>query len=109
MPRYGLLIDYDYCTGCHTCEVACQQEHNFPAGKTGIIVTEHVYQSHDRVRVDHQPFVTALCDLCAKRVRAGEPPACVKHCQSQCMQYGSVAALARAMEERPKQMLVTPG
>lgn len=23
--RSGLLIDYKYCTGCHTCEVACQK------------------------------------------------------------------------------------
>ncbi|MFC1640021.1 4Fe-4S binding protein [Gemmatimonadota bacterium] len=22
-PEYGLLIDYEYCTGCHACEVAC--------------------------------------------------------------------------------------
>ena len=28
MARYGILVDYDYCTGCHTCEVACQQEHD---------------------------------------------------------------------------------
>jgi serine/threonine protein kinase len=27
MARYGLLIDYEYCTGCHSCEVACQMEH----------------------------------------------------------------------------------
>lgn len=23
---YGLLIDYDYCTGCHSCETACKME-----------------------------------------------------------------------------------
>ena len=36
MTEYGLLIDYHYCTGCLSCEVACQQEHNHPAGKSGI-------------------------------------------------------------------------
>ena len=35
MARYAILIDYDYCTGCHTCEVACQQEHDYPAGTRG--------------------------------------------------------------------------
>ena len=46
MPsKNGLLIDYQYCTGCHTCEVACQQEHNYPAGKFGITVTEHILET----------------------------------------------------------------
>ena len=22
--RNGLLIDYEFCTGCHSCEVACR-------------------------------------------------------------------------------------
>jgi len=26
--RYGLVIDLDRCTGCLTCVVACQTEHN---------------------------------------------------------------------------------
>ena len=43
MAKYGLLINYDYCTGCHSCEVACQQEHDFPEDKCGIKVTEYVY------------------------------------------------------------------
>ncbi|MFC1869525.1 hypothetical protein ACFL0H_15530 [Thermodesulfobacteriota bacterium] len=45
MAKNGLLIDYNYCTGCHSCEIACQQEHDFPAGKNGIIVTEHLYEN----------------------------------------------------------------
>jgi len=32
MPRNGLLIEYGYCTGCHACEVACKQEHNYSEG-----------------------------------------------------------------------------
>ena len=34
MAEYGLLIDYNYCTGCQSCEVACQQEHTHPVGQT---------------------------------------------------------------------------
>ena len=34
----GLLIDYEYCTGCHTCEVACAQEYDWPAGMCGMRV-----------------------------------------------------------------------
>ena len=24
-PQYGLLIDYEYCTGCYACRVACSR------------------------------------------------------------------------------------
>ena len=24
MAQQGLLIDYEFCTGCHTCEMACK-------------------------------------------------------------------------------------
>ena len=36
MPKYGLLIDYEFCTGCRACELACKQEHNRPDGERGI-------------------------------------------------------------------------
>ena len=38
--RYGLLIDYEYCTGCHACVVACSQEHNWSDGMVGMKVME---------------------------------------------------------------------
>jgi len=42
MARKALFIEYDYCTGCHACEVACKQEHNFSGGMCGIQVQEVV-------------------------------------------------------------------
>ena len=39
-PEYGLLIDYEYCTGCHSCEVACAQEYKHEPGVRGIKVFE---------------------------------------------------------------------
>ena len=41
-PEYGLLIDYEYCTGCYTCQVACAQEYQWPAGMAGIQIIEVV-------------------------------------------------------------------
>ncbi len=41
-PENGLLIDYEYCTGCYACQVACAQEHQWPAGMGGIRVQEIV-------------------------------------------------------------------
>ena len=38
MATYGLLIDYEYCTNCGSCQVSCKEEHGYPVGKTGIAV-----------------------------------------------------------------------
>ena len=109
MSKNGLLIHYDYCTGCHTCEVACQQEHDFPVGKCGIQVTEYVYAADKKpVAVDYLPFPTELCDLCINRYNQGEEPACVKHCQSFCMAFGPLDRLVKQMEDLPRTVLFAP-
>ena len=108
MAKKGLLINYDYCTGCHTCEVACKQEHGYPAGRWGIMVKDLTRETVDKVQVDFLPFPTDLCDLCARRTAAGEKPACVKHCMAACMSYGEVSELARLMETTPKSVLFVP-
>ena len=32
MSKYALIIDYKYCTGCHSCEMACKVEKNLKIG-----------------------------------------------------------------------------
>ena len=108
MARNGLFIEYEWCTGCHACEVACKQEHNYTGGMVGIVVNEMVTQGPDKVHVDYMPVTTRFCDLCAERTARGEPPACVKHCQAICMQYGPVAKLAKAAEAKPRSVIFAP-
>ncbi len=109
MSRYGLLIDYEYCTGCHTCEVACKQEHDYPVGKRGIKVQEVVLENlKGRISIDYVPFPTELCNLCAHRIAKGERPACVHHCQAGCMKAGTVDELAKELEKKGKQVLFLP-
>ena len=36
----GILINYEFCTGCHSCEVACKKHLGLPAGEFGIKLTE---------------------------------------------------------------------
>ena len=40
MAKYGLLVDAQWCSGCHSCEIACQMEHGLPVGQTGIKVVK---------------------------------------------------------------------
>ena len=109
MSRRGLLVEYEYCTGCHSCEVACKQEHDYPVGKGGIHLNEIVIELPDGgLRIDFIPFPTAYCDLCPSRIKNRESPACVKHCQSSCMHFGTITELAVLMEKTPHAVLFTP-
>ena len=75
MTHYGLLIDNEYCTGCHSCEVACKNEHDLPLGQWGIKVLElGPWKLMDGKHWEYRyvPVPTSYCDLCADRVEAGE-------------------------------------
>ena len=39
VKEYNLFVEAEKCVGCHTCEVACKQEHDFPDGARCIRVT----------------------------------------------------------------------
>jgi Fe-S-cluster-containing dehydrogenase component len=108
MEKYGLLIDYHYCTGCHTCEVACQQEHNYSSGQFGVTVTEYILKNKDGLSIDYVPFFTDLCNLCLHRVKEGKKPACVKHCLARCITHGPLSQLLPMVEEQPKRVLYSP-
>jgi Fe-S-cluster-containing dehydrogenase component len=108
-PEHGLLIDYEYCTGCHTCEVACDQEHGWEAGMSGMKVIEVVQKlPNDKAYLAFVPFPTELCVLCAGRTRQGLQPACVQHCMAACMKYGRLEDLVKEMSEKPRQVLWAP-
>jgi Fe-S-cluster-containing dehydrogenase component len=110
MSKLGLLIDYEYCTNCHTCEVGCKVEREIPDGKWGIKVFEvGPWQiDDDHWQLVFVPVPTDLCDLCASRTAKGKKPTCVHNCYSQCMVYGPVEELAKELEKKPRQVLFVP-
>ncbi|MCL1846525.1 MAG: oxidoreductase [Coriobacteriia bacterium] len=111
MSKQGLLIDYEYCSGCHSCEVACRKELGLSVGEWGIkIATIGPWQHDDESwEWNHIPIPTKLCDLCADRVAQGKKPACVHHCLAFCMEYGTVEELSKKMEEKgTKVFMVLP-
>ena len=107
---YGLLIDYEYCTNCGSCQVSCKEEHNYPVGKTGIAVhADGPWKiDDDNWNFNYWPLPTDLCDLCADRTAKGREPICVHHCLANVMYYGPVEELVKKLEVKPKQMLVVP-
>ena len=108
--RYGLLIDYQYCTGCHSCEVACQKELGLKIGEFGITVKQDGPRKLPNGRWEYKyiPVPGLLCNLCEERVALGKRPTCVHHCQSQCMAYGTVDELAEKLKVKPMQVLFVP-
>ena len=90
MSRNGILVDYQYCTGCYSCEVACQAEHELPLEQWGVKVMQNgpwpIREADgtptDRFVYDFIPSFTRICDLCAARQAKGKLPSCVFHCLS---------------------------
>jgi anaerobic dimethyl sulfoxide reductase subunit B (iron-sulfur subunit) len=110
MSTKALLINYMYCTGCHSCETACKTEHGLPTGQWGIKLAQAGPWQIDETtwQYDYIPMPTDQCDLCAERVAAGKWPACVHHCQSLAMEYGDLEDLAKKAEGRPKTAIFVP-
>ena len=94
--RYGILVDFEYCSGCHACEVACKTEHDMPRGDFGIKILQDGprQNSNGRWEYEYLPLPTSLCDLCAERVAIGKLPTCVHHCQAGVLVYGTLSELA---------------
>lgn len=100
MAKIGLLIDYKWCTNCHSCEVACRMEHGTPIGQWGIKVYESgAFKTDDgRWQLDYMPIPTILCDMCADRLEEGKDPMCVHHCCATCLHYGTPEELETLAE-----------
>lgn len=101
MALNGLLIDYEFCTGCHSCEMACKVEKGLEVGEWGIKLATMGPWEIDKDVWDwnYIPCPTGRCDLCEDRVNEGRLPACVHHCQGLCMQYGSVEELSKKIDK----------
>ena len=106
MGLKGMLIDYENCTGCHACEMACRQEYGYDIEKCGLVINQIGPNklSGDRWEYDFVPAPTARCMLCTSRVNKGKLPTCVQHCQSFCIDVGDLDELYEKIDS-PKQVL----
>ncbi len=69
-----LYIDFEFCFGCHACEVACKQENNLPPGPKWISVkTVGPYFVEGKLRMD---FIPMTCKHCVKAP-------CIEACPSE--------------------------
>ncbi len=106
---YGMLIDYEYCTGCHTCEVACAQEYDWEEGISGMKVMEIVEKlPNEEYYLVYLPFPTEVCSLCLGRIKKGQEPQCVKHCMAKCLEFGRLEDLMEKMKIKRRTVIFRP-
>ena len=108
--KYGLFIDYQWCTGCYSCAMACKVEHGFDHETPGVIVFQDGPRKMPNGKFEYTmlPVFTSLCDLCKERVEMGKLPTCVHHCLAACMEFGPVEEMAQKLAAKPKQVLWRP-
>ncbi len=107
MPRFGLLIDYEFCVGCRSCEIACKMEHGRPEDQQGIVVQE-VIPTDPEGRTYFIPIPTDRCNLCGARRGKGMKPSCVKHCWTGVIRFGTVDELTSQMGPKGKTVVWIP-
>lgn len=110
----GILVNYEFCTGCHSCEVACKKYLDLPKSEFGIKISEigpwqyqNAEKGPDKWEWTWVPTITKACNMCEDRVALGKMPMCVQHCQAWIMHYGEVEELTAKIKEGSRWVLLT--
>lgn len=105
--KLGMLVDYEYCTGCHSCEVSCKQRFELPDNEWGIKVAEQGPWKYGECDYewDFVPIPTSVCNMCEDRIEKGKKPLCAQHCQSFVIEVGPIEELAQKVSAKKKQVL----
>lgn len=92
----AIYIDYEFCSGCRSCEVACRNELGLGLDDFGMRVFEDKPRRNPdgSWHWDYIAYPTELCDMCAPRTEAGRLPSCVQCCQAKVLEYGTVGECA---------------
>lgn len=100
MSKNALLFNYEYCSGCKSCEIACRSHLGLGLGEWGLKVAEvKPFKIEGGMEWIYQPIPTRLCDMCADRLEVGQKPACEHHCLAFCIEHGTAEEMTARAEE----------
>ena len=111
MAHYGIMIDYEWCTGCHSCEVACKQRFSLSEGRFGIKLAHEKpwHVEGEKWEYKFVPIPTEICDMCVDRLEVGKMPSCVQNCCAHVLEYGTLEELAELLKTKgPKTAIFIP-
>ena len=107
MAKYAIVIEYEYCTGCHSCEVACHQEKGFPVEEWGIKVAEMGPKKFESGwQWDYVPIRSHICDYCEDRIAVGKKASCEHHCLAQCLKVLPVEEAASVLRDSQRKVCI---
>lgn len=100
MKTHAMIIDYQYCTGCHACEVSCRNEKELSLDEWGIELTQHgPIKMQGEWMWDYIPVLSQACDLCEDRRADGKVPSCQLHCLSSCIEVVPIEEVSAKLGE----------
>ena len=95
-----MLINYAFCTGCHSCEVSCRKEKRLPLDEWGIRVQQIGPEMlGGSWEFDYLPVPSRLCDLCTDRREDGGKALCELHCLANVIEVLPAEKAAARMAE----------
>lgn len=109
MPKKALLVNYRWCTGCHSCELACQVKNHLTPEQYGIKLSElgPCEYAPRKWQLSYLPTLTKRCNFCADRLAANKHPSCVQHCQANCLQILDASEAAHIAAKNPEMLFMT--
>ena len=80
MPRWGMVIDLDKCTGCQACSVACRMENNVPFAGPEEAALSRVKWWHKVLRLEEGEYPHVKITFVPRPCQQCNNPPCVDVC-----------------------------
>lgn len=98
--KIAMLVRLDYCIGCQSCQIACQEQNNLDVEERWLdAVRRKPKMVEGQIRMSHaiHPELD-MCTKCLARLD-GDQPMCVTNCSLDCLFVGPADLLFEKMKE----------